>query len=169
MADDQFTSNVRSIDACSPHDLNAFCALVNKAGEVANLSPDWVRQHGLKLVFVMKQNILAAVGALKKPDPGYHQACFQKAGVQDQWPLYPVEVGWLHCDKAYRGGMGYRVLDALFAEPEGRQPIYGTVRTDNLVALHVIGKRGFKPIGSPYRSKEHPEAEIQLLVRAGSG
>lgn len=159
--------HVKTPASCSPDELKAFCDHVNCGAEVADLTVNWVTEHGLRLVFVTAEEALAAVGAIKRPDEGYQKYCFRKAGVADQWSRYPIELGWIYCAEAYRGGMSYRIVDALLAQPEGRQSIYATVRTDNMSMLCPLGKRSFATIGNPYDSKKHAGASIALLVRGG--
>lgn len=160
--------HVKTPASCSADELNTFCGHVNRGAEVASLTVNWVMDHGIKLVFVTTGAVLAAVGALKRPNAAYQQDCFRKARVADRWSLYSSELGWIFCDEAYRGGMSYRILDALLAQHEGRQSIYATVRTDNVRMIHPLEKRGFVVIGDSYCSKEHADARIALLVRTGT-
>lgn len=168
MTDSKFTTELRAPTLCSADEIKAFCAHVNSGEEVAKLSPDWVLGHGVKLAFIRTGGTLAAVGALKRPDERYHRGCFHKAEIADRWFKYPIELGWIYCDEAYRGGMSYRIIDALAQEPEGSQPWYATVRTDNPAMLHPLRKRQFEAAGAQYVSVEHPAAKIQLLLRAGA-
>jgi len=167
MTDTKFAIQLIAPTLCSPDEIKAFCAHVNSGEEVARLSPDWVLGHGVKLAFVRTGGALAAVGALKRPDQNYHQGCFRKANIASRWSDYPIELGWIYCDEAYRGGMSYKIIDALTQGPEGGQSWYATVRTDNPAMLHPLGKRHFESAGTPYKSVEHPAAKIRLLLRAG--
>lgn len=165
MASVRFGTEIRTITDCSPDQLEAFCNLVNAGQEVAQLTAGWLRDHGVKLVFVSTEDRLVAVGALKKPHPNYHASCFLKAGVSELLPAYRIELGWIYCEPKFRGGMSYRVLDPLLDASNDPTGIYATVRTDNLPMTQSLRRRGFRVVGRTYKSVEHPTASVQLLVR----
>jgi hypothetical protein len=162
---DQCTVRVFAPSECSADEVAAFSAHVNQGGEVADLSPARIVARGLKLAFVRCDGVLAAVGALKKPAPNYQAECFRKAGVVEQRSAYPVELGWVYCSDFYRGGMSYRIIDALLSDPEGHESMFATVRTDNPSMSVPFKRRGFLAIGKSYPSTEHQDAMIQLFVR----
>jgi hypothetical protein len=138
----------------------AFCDCVNFAGEVDPLTLNRLRERGIQLAFVYQGDDLIAVAGLKTPRKKY----FHDAGASDQADSYPAEFGWVHAKKT--GGMTTRLTNALFDTPEGRKPLYATVRTGNKYMINPLRKLGFVELGSTFPSVEHPGEQVQLFVRA---
>lgn len=165
MPDEKSRTRVVTPDQCTEAERIAFCALVTNGNEVEDLEIPWLLNHGRKLAFVWEGEVLAGVGGLKAPDSVYHRRCFRKAGVQDLWANYSVELGWINSVQKFRTGMARRIVDPLLAEPEGRAAVYATVRSNNLKMIYTLRNREFETVGHSYASEQRPGEQILLLLR----
>jgi RimJ/RimL family protein N-acetyltransferase len=139
---------------CSQKDIDDFYELVLKGGQVepAGLK-ERIRRRGRLLAFHYDENDLVGVVGLKKPNEGYKEMIFRKAGVPEEKDNYVLEVGWAFTMKAYRGrGICPRLIHGIFDSTKS-QSFFATAHLDNISVHRVLEKTGFKKIGEPYRGR----------------
>ena len=141
-----------------------FIAFVMRAGEVNAFTLPGLVDRAAVLVMMREGASLVGTAAIKVPNTTYPPKVFGQARVAGQAARYPVELGWVHVDHAYeRQGRG-KTLVAAAVKAAANNGIYAT--TKSVAMERILPKLGFIPVGVPYRSAEHPGAEITLFVRA---
>jgi len=148
---------------CSKKELDEFCSLVKKAGEV----DPWGLMNRIKkaklLAFHYEQKAIVGIAGLKKPYEKHKTDVFRKAGIPKEASKYDLEIGWAYTKCDYRGnGICTNLIKNLLKEFESEN-IYATVRTNNTAMKKVLKRTGFRQIGKTYLGRN--DRCIQLWVR----
>jgi ribosomal protein S18 acetylase RimI-like enzyme len=149
----------------SPDAIKAFAEFVARFGEV--------RLRGLgdrvadaeRLIRVLADGRMVGGAALKNPRDSYRQKVATRAAAEIGRSDYPLELGWIAVDGAFRGrGLAKGLVGKAIEASEGRG-LFATTRADNTAMLRVLEAAGFSLLGRPYASEERPGGRIVLLVR----
>ena len=136
---------------CTIEEIGAFCDLVRKGNEV---EPDGLEgrvRRAWILAFGRVDKLLAAVAAIKRPNPGYRAGVFSKSESGLKPEEFVVELGWVMVDEGFRRrGFGRRVMDSLIGSLG--QNVYTTSRSTNSDMHGLLTAYGFKRAGKAWRS-----------------
>ncbi|MFZ6843148.1 GNAT family N-acetyltransferase [Undibacterium sp. RuTC16W] len=155
---------VREPAAASAEELSAFRQFVLEGGEVNPQTLPGLVLRALSLALARVGEELVAVGAIKRPNPGYRAGVFAKAQVPQNPSRFEFELGWIYVRPSARGKGVASVLVGELASSLNSAPAYATSRVNN-ERMHAALKRfGFQPVGSPYPSQRN-EPDIQLFLR----
>lgn len=155
---------ISSPRALAAGEIEAFCLLIRKGDEVdeAGLSARVRRAQALASLRVGDR--VVGVAALKNPEPNYRQRAFEKAGVELDPACFAHEIGWVFVEDDQRGKhYSRRLVSALLEELPGRQ--YATSRASNAAMHGTLRYFGFRAVGRPFPSVQHPKQELILFVR----
>ncbi|MBL8517573.1 MAG: hypothetical protein SF172_04435 [Burkholderiales bacterium] len=159
-------SIVKTPGNCTPEEREAFRRLLLKGGEVIprGLASRIERAH--QLSFVYMGTSLAATGAVKAPDPDYRADAFHDAATKADPKTYPVELGWVYVDDAYRGRkLSRSVVNALLPF-FGTHSCYATSKVPRIWMHSTLKRFGFAQSGKPFASKLANE-NLLLFLREG--
>ena len=151
MAKKKMDAAVKKPSECTIAELDEFEKMVIAGGEV---TPHGLRQRIEKaavLVFINDGGCLA-IGAIKKPNKGYKDGVFSKAGVADKSKEFSYELGWLYVKPEARGnGLGHSLMRAVI-KYLGDSGCYATTRENNASMHHLFSQYNFYRLGNAYPS-----------------
>lgn len=150
----------------TPEEREAFRLLLLKGGEVISrgLAARIERAHQLAFVYV--GSLLAATGAVKVPDRGYQADAFLRAATDADPKAYPVELGWVYVDDAFRGHkLSRMVVDSLLPFFSATN-CYATSKVPRIWMHSTLKRFEFTQSGTPFASKLANE-NLLLFLRAG--
>jgi len=154
---------------CDDRELAEFERLVRAgfSGSDENLPLRIRSAHSL--AFFYDDDLIAGIAGLKSPDPSRREECFQSAQADADASAFPLELGWVYVEPAYRGaGIGERLCRILLARAPANG-VYATTRPDNRSMLRILGSLGFLRAGDGHaRSRRDDALELHLL-RATAG
>jgi predicted GNAT family N-acyltransferase len=137
---------------CSKQELEAFVSLVKLADEVNPQGLNARIMRAEKLFFLLRDQDLIGVAALKNPSSDYKSDIFKKARATTSPKSYVFELGWIVVHpSARREGHSHRLVESAIQLSDG-QPVFATSRSDNQPVHKVLGKQGFILNGEEYSS-----------------
>ena len=132
----------------SESEINAFKKILLDADEVPEEYFDGLIKKDPVLMFIVNQENIEAVGALKLPHNTYREKVFANSKSEYNNQDYKEELGWIVV-KTERKGLGKKLVQVLSKYNES---IYSTVREENVVMRHILERFGFMQTGKPYKS-----------------
>jgi len=139
-------------EECLPRELNDFKAVVLAGRQVQKKGLDQLIQAAECLGFGFAEEVLASVGAIKKPRSRYRNDVFRKAGSSDDPDAFTLEFGWAHTLPEYEGQrLSSGIADTLLQGVT--QPIFATTGETNESMKRILIKRGFHVSGQPYAGR----------------
>ncbi len=151
MAKKKMDATVKKPSECTPAELDEFEKLVVAGGEVASHGLRKRIEQAAALVFINEGSCIA-VGAIKKPNKGYKDGVFLKAGVADKSKEFSYELGWLYVKPEARGnGLGHSLMQAVI-KYLGNSSCYATTRENNGSMHHLFSQYDFYRLGKVYPS-----------------
>ncbi len=151
---------------CSESELEDFASLILAGGEVT--------EHGLKarikkaeaLIFLIQDNCLKGIAAVKNPEENYKNGVFQKARATVQGSVFPFELGWVFVLPSSRGvGFSHKLVKAALTATCG-QGIFATSRSDNAAMHKVLKAHGFSCHGEAYVSSRGKHKLVLFVSNA---
>jgi GNAT superfamily N-acetyltransferase len=144
---------VRKPSECFETELGLFEASVRKGGEVTGTGLRERIKRAKWLVFLYERdNVLAGVAALKKPNVGYKERVFKKANSQEDSKGFTYEAGWIFVEEQFRGRKYSRLLLEEVLKLAGDKRIYATTRQNNTAMQRTNLHCGLVQSGHPYPS-----------------
>jgi hypothetical protein len=147
----------------TPQELDAFHDIVLESGEV---DPNGLRDrigNAAHLVSVLIDGVIASVGAIKNPNPGYRDGVFKKSDTELAIPDDWIEVGWFSTTESQRQqGFGKLVRDEILQHLPGTS-CFLTTRANNDYMTERLESWGFSKTGTPYDSNRG-DYQICLFV-----
>lgn len=141
---------IKSPKDCSETDLKLFKNLVNENGEVSTIGLDSRILNAENLIFIYDdQDILTAVGAIKRPNARYKSDVFEKVGYSAN---IEFELGWLSVSKTARGKGYGRILMESICKALSNTPCFATTRENNTAMHKLFNEFSFSKTGNPYKS-----------------
>jgi GNAT superfamily N-acetyltransferase len=145
---------VRAPADCSKDELSSLESLIRKGGEVTALGLRERIANARLLACATVNGNVVAVAALKKPNPSYQKAVFEKACSTENPIDWPAELGWIFVEPGYRQqGIATRLVTQLLAD-WGSVGVFATTREKNDPVLPLLGAFSFESNGEPYSSSE---------------
>lgn len=155
---------VKEPSACTDGELDAFCSLVREGGQVMLRGLKGRVKRAVALAFVYVNDVLAAVGAIKRPGVAYRGSIFQKAGVSVDPANFPVEVGWVFVSEEYRGKKLSRVPIEVLLPLIAIDNCFATSDVKRIEMHKTLERYGFSKVGKPYKSDQDKD-RLQLFLR----
>jgi GNAT superfamily N-acetyltransferase len=151
---------------CSDAEIENFCALVEKGGEVTPGLRQRVIDRGVMLAFVYDGDIVAAVGGLKTPYASYKQKVFKKANSDRHAADFEAELGWVFVSDDYRGrGISGTICDKLISVADANNSgVYATSSVSNTKMHATLARAGFSKSGVEYKS-ERDDDRLLIFIR----
>jgi len=143
---------IKKTSDCSEAELQDFAALVLAGGEVTAVGLDARIKKAEALVFLLQNDCLKGIAAVKNPEQNYKRGVFQKAKASVQANEFPFELGWVFVLPSSRGaGFSRKLVQAALGETGGRA-IFATSRSDNTPMHKVLNAHGLSKNGEEYAS-----------------
>ena len=137
---------------CSVAELQAFAGLILAGGEVMAVGLDARIKKAEALVFLLQNDCLKGIAAVKNPERNYKSGVFQKAKASVQANEFPFELGWVFVHPSSRGaGFAHKLVQATLGATGGRA-IFATSRSDNIPMHKVLNAHGLSKNGVEYVS-----------------
>lgn len=139
-------------DDCSPHDIETFIRIAAKGDEVelADIERGVRRAH--TLFWIVQDNAICAVAALKKPNESYCKRVFSKAGHRDSHEIFQLELGYIFVEETARHRGYAKTLVAHVIHALDGKAVYATTRSDNVGMKKILFSCGFQKCGTDYKS-----------------
>jgi GNAT superfamily N-acetyltransferase len=154
----------KSPNECSASELQDFAALVLAGGEVTAAGLDARIKKAERLIFVVENNCLKGIAALKNPEVNYKDGVFKKAHATVEAKHFPLELGWVFVLPSARGaGLSRKLVEAALASTYG-QAVFATSRSDNAPMHKVLRANGFSCHGKTYASTRGNQ-QLALFLR----
>lgn len=151
-------------DSCLPERLAEFRQLVLEGGQVARQSLPGLLERATALAFVLLEDSVVGVGALKRPNPSYRNNVFAKAKSSLAPAKFDFELGWIYLTPSARSKrLTTPMVKSLLRYAKGR-PVYATSRVNKIEMHASLEHSGFTREGSLYPSQEDA-TDIQLFIR----
>jgi len=141
----------------------AFIAFVSGAGEVGAATLPALVAQAAALVTLHDGPALVGTAAIKAPSDAHRCGEFRKAKAGGQADAYPLELGWVVVDPAYRRRGHARALVAAAMAAVPGQGVYATTKTGQM--RKMLPEHGFAVQGEPYPSVLTPEVALTLFGR----
>lgn len=146
---------VKKPSKCSEGELDSFEALVIKGSEVAIAGFRDRIKKAKRLVFLFERdNTLAGIAALKKPNIRYKKSVFKKAESKEDPDEFTFEAGWIYVKEQFRGRKYSRLLLEEVLKLTGENRVYATTRENNEAMRRTNLRFGFEQSGHPFKSCE---------------
>lgn len=154
---------VFSPDLLSLAHLETFLALVRKGGEVNARPLPGLVLEAFAVGIVDYGGQIVAVGGIKRPNPTYREAVFDKAKVENPG-RFPYELGWIFVEKDHRArGLASELVGALLERVKNAR-VYATSSADNVHMHKALKRLGFDRAGQEYPSFKAAKT-LTLFIR----
>jgi len=154
-------------DSCSGHEVAEFARLVREGFDGSDECLLGRIRKANRLAFHYESaGELAAIAALKAPEPGDRERTFKLAGIAGAAD-YELELGWVFvrpCDR--RCGFAGKLCQGLLAQVPGTG-IFATTRPDNIPMKRSLFALGFVQEGEPFPHRWRKQL-LTLFLRRGS-
>jgi len=157
---------VKAPGHCTSEEREAFRQLLLKGGEVVPRGRATRIERAHHLVFVYLGSSLAATGAVKAPDRDYQAGAILEAATEADPTAYPVELGWVYVDDAYRGRKLSRTVVNALLPFFGTLNCYATSKVSRTWMHSTLKRFGFAQSGTPFASQLANE-NLLLFLRSG--
>jgi predicted GNAT family acetyltransferase len=105
------------------------------------------------LSFAIKDDVILAIRAIKKPDPRYVQEVFTNAGIADLHNQFSHETGWSVTLPEHRcKGLSGTLLKELITKIDAN--VYSTTRVSNKAPQKILERTGFVQTGKEFSGRE---------------
>jgi predicted GNAT family N-acyltransferase len=150
---------------CSEAELQDFAAFVQAGGEVTPVGLEDRIKKAEKLIFLVQDDCLKGIAAIKNPERNYKENIFRKAQATIEAKLFPFELGWVFVLPSSRGAkFSHKLVEAALSATNG-QAVFATSRTDNAPMHKALKKNGFSCHGNTYGS-DRGQQQLTLFVRS---
>lgn len=149
---------------CTVAECDGFAALVAAGGQVYVAGLRERIAGADRLAFHYRNGALAGVGGLKNLPLSYREGIFRQARSSLRAADFPLELGWVFVETAYRGtGISGSLVQAL-TEAAGDRNVYAISHTDNHPMHKSLERYGFGREGTPYPSAVEAGQVVHLFV-----
>jgi len=151
---------------CSQSELAAFAVAAAKGGEVEADDIVSGAKRAIRLLWISDASgNPCATAALKRPNLGYKNKVFGRAGLPDEAARFDIELGYVFVDPAHRqGGYGTRLVRRTI-QIAGACPVYATSRSDNNGMRRILERLNFVIAGREYCSARDEATRLRLFLR----
>lgn len=144
---------------CSQEELKDFRRVVILGSQVQERGFGELLTNASWLGFCRIDDVLASVGAIKRPRVKYRDDMFMKSKSKEDSSLFVLEFGWVHtmgesAGKKLASGLADLLLTDII------EPIFATTGADNEAMRHILEKRQFHVLGNPYEGSRRVESAL---------
>lgn len=155
--------SVKKPSACTDVELDAFCSLVRKGGQVMPRGLRGRVKRAVALAFVYVNDVLAAVGAIKRPGVAYRGSIFQKAEASVDPTNFPAELGWIFVSEEHRGKKLSRIPVEVLLPFIAIDNCFATSDVRRIEMHKTLERYGFSKVGKPYKSDQDKDRLFLFL------
>lgn len=148
-------------DNCTKKELNDFCQLAKKGGQVSTRSlMNRIRNTKL-LAFGYVNEELASISSIKVPFIEYKNRIFKSSSIECESHFYSFELGYSMTIEKHRGnGYNFQLNSELLSKLKLCK-VYAT--TANPGMIYLLEKLNFVAIGEKYKGKYNDKLQLYSL------